>query len=41
MLQKGGLTTTKLDTTFAEMLNAISKSLSYLASSDDEENAED
>jgi len=41
MLRKGGLTTTKLDTTCAEMLNAIGDSLSYLASSDDEEDGED
>jgi len=39
--EKVGLTTTKPETTFEEMLNAIGNSLSDLASSDDEEDGED
>ena len=35
--EKAGLKTTKPETTFQEMLNAIGDSLSDLASSDDEE----
>jgi len=39
--EKAGLTTTKPETTFEEMLNAIRDSLSNLASSDDGEAGED
>jgi len=39
--EKAGLTTTKPETTFGEMLNAIGDSLSDLASSDDGEDGED
>jgi len=38
--EKGGLTTTKPETTFQEMLSAIRDSLSDLASSEDEEDGE-
>ena len=39
--EKAGLTTTKPETTFEEMLNAIRDSLSVLPSSDDEEDWDD
>ena len=39
--EKAELTTTKPETTFEEMLNAIGESLSDLASSDEEEDGED
>jgi len=39
--EKAGLTTTKPETTFEEMLNAIGDSLSDLARSDDEDDGED
>jgi len=39
--ENAGLTTTKPATTFQEMLNAIGKSLSYVASSDHEEDGEE
>ena len=39
--EMAGLTTTKPETTFVEMLNAIGDSLSDLASSDDREDGED
>jgi len=39
--EKGGLTTTKPETTFQEMLSAIGDSLSDLASSEDEEDVQD
>jgi len=39
--EKAGLTTTKPETTFEEMLNAMGDSLSDLASSHDEEDGED
>jgi len=39
--EKAGLTTTKPETTFEEMLNTIGDILSDLASSDDEEDGED
>jgi len=39
--EKEGLTTTKPETTFEEMLNAIGVSLSDLANSDDGEHGED
>jgi len=39
--EKAGLTTTKPETTFQEMLNAIGVSLSDLASSDDGEDGEE
>jgi len=39
--EKAGLTTTKPETTFEEMLNTIGDSLSDLASSDDGEDGED
>ena len=40
-VEKAGSTTTKPETTFEEMMNAIGDSLSDLASSDDEEDRED
>jgi len=40
-VEKAQWTTTKAETTFEEMLNAIGDSLSYLASSEDEEDGED
>jgi len=40
-VEKAQSTTTKPETTFEEMLNAIGDSLSDLASSEDEENGED
>jgi len=39
--EKAGLTTTKPETTFEKMLNAIGDCLSNLASSDNEEDGED
>jgi len=39
--EKAGLTTTKPETTFEEMLNAIGDCLSDLAGSDEEEDGED
>jgi len=39
--EKAGLTTTKPETTFKGMLNAIGDSLSDLSSSEDEEDGED